>query len=93
MTTNDFAGAVLVLSDLTRADEIAQRYADAYFSDSDFHYTVTDTPPTSLPTHIQDQLAAHQRDLGSPSSVLTLYPWALVENSLPERPVNGQLPR
>lgn len=93
MTTNDFAGAVLVLADSSRADEIASQYAAGYFPDSDFHYTLTDTPPTSLPTHIQDQLSAHQRDLGSPSKVLTLYPWALVENSLPERPVNGQLPR
>jgi hypothetical protein len=93
MTTNDFAGAVLVLDDPSRADEIAEAYVNRYFPDSDFHYIVTDAPPTSLPTHIQDQLSAHQRDLGSPSQVLTVYPWALVENTLPERATNGQFPR
>lgn len=92
--TNDFAGAALVLTDESRADEIAKAYADGYFPESDYHFTVTESTPTSLPVDLQDQIAAYQRDLGKPTKVLTLYPWpALSDSTLPERPTNGTIPR
>lgn len=92
--TNSFAGAVLVLTDPSRADEIASEYANGYFPESEYHYTVTESTPTSIPVDIQDQLTAYQRDLGVPSQVLTVYPWAAASSStLPERPLDGKLPR
>lgn len=92
-TINDFAGAALVLTDESRADEIAAAYAAGYFPETDYHYTVTESTPTSLPVDLRDQIASYQRDLGGPSKVLTLYPWALSESTLTERPTNGKLPR
>lgn len=92
--TNEFSGAVLLLTDASRADEMATAYANGYFPESDYHYTVTESTPTSLPVDIQDQLTAYQRDFGAPTQVLTVYPWAAASSStLPERPLDGKLPR
>jgi len=90
--TNDFAGAVLVLTDSTRAEEIAARVAAGYFPDSEYHFTVTESTPTNIPVDLRDQTDAHQRDLGVKTEVLTVYPWALAESKLPERPLNGKIP-
>lgn len=96
MTTlsNDFAGAVFVLTDSSRAEEIAAYVASSYFPESDYHFTVTESTPTNVPVDLRDQYDAHQRDLGVPSEVLTVYPWAaeVLPNSLSERPLNGKIP-
>lgn len=76
-TQNDFAGAVLALTDTSRASEIADYVASNYFPESEYHFTVTDATPTNLPVGLRDQMAAHQRDLDVPSHILTVYPWAL----------------
>lgn len=90
MTTNDFNGAVLVLTDSSRAEEIAERFASNYFPDSEYHFTVTDATPTSLPVDLRDQVDTQSRALGG--QVLTVYPWAATESTLPERPLNGKIP-
>jgi hypothetical protein len=99
MTTisNDFAGAVLVVTDSSRAEEIAARVASGYFPESEYHFTVTESTPTNVPVDLRDQTDAHQRDLrdlGVPTEVLTVYPWAaeVLPNSLSERPLNGKIP-
>ncbi len=91
---NDFAGAVLVLTDPSRAEEIAADVASGYFPDSEYHFTVTESTPINVPVDLRDQTDAHQRDLGVPTSVLTVYPWAAeaLANSLSERPLNGKIP-
>ena len=83
--TNDFAGAVLVLTDSSRAAEIAENVAAGYFPESEYHFTVTESTPLHIPVNIRDQNDAHQRDLGVKSEVLTVYPWAKTEITLPER--------
>lgn len=83
--TNNFAGAVLVLTDSSRAEEIAARVASGYFPDSEYHYTVTESTPLNVPVDLRDQTASHQRDLGVETQVLTVYPWALTESNLTER--------
>lgn len=90
--TNDFAGAVLVLTDSSRAEEIAAHVASGYFPDTEYHFTVTESTPANIPVDLRDQTDAHQRDLGTKSEVLTVYPWALAESKLPERPLNGKIP-
>lgn len=75
--TNDFAGAVLALTDTSRASEIADYVASNYFPDSECHFTVTESTPTTLPETLRNQMAAQQSDLGVASHVLTVYPWAL----------------
>lgn len=89
---NDFAGAVIVLTDSSRAAEIAAHVASGYFPDSEYHFTVTESTPTDIPVDLRDQTGAHQRDIGSKTEVLTVYPWALAESKLPERPSNGKIP-
>lgn len=79
ITQNDFSGAVLLLTDDTRAEEIAATVAAGYFPETEYHYSITESTPTHLPVHIQDQIGANQRDLGVPSNVLTVYPWAQSE--------------
>jgi len=83
--TNDFAGAVLLLTDSSRADEIAAHVASGWFPESDYHYTVTESTPLNVPVDLRDQTSAHQRDLGVDTQVLTVYPWALTESNLIER--------
>jgi hypothetical protein len=91
--TNDFAGAVLVLTDSSRAAEIAERVSSGYFPDSEYHYSVTESIPEHLPVDLRDQISAQQRDLGEASVILTVYPWAATQSTLPERPTNGKIPR
>lgn len=91
--TNDFAGAVLVLTDTSRAAEIAAQVASGYFPDSEYHFVVTASTPTNVPENLRDLTTAHQIGLGVETSVLTVYPWAQAESkSLPERPTNGKIP-
>lgn len=90
--TNDFAGAVLVLTDSTRAEEIAATVASGWFPESEYHFTVTESTPANIPVDLRDQTDAHQRDIAVPTEVLTVYPWALAESKLPERPLNGKIP-
>lgn len=90
--TNDFNGAVLVLTDVTRAAEIAERFASGYFPDSEYHYTVTPSTPTSLPVDLRDQVDTQCNSLGGSAQVLTVYPWAATESTLPERQLNGKIP-
>lgn len=90
--TNDFAGAVLVLTDSSRAEEIAAQVARGYFPESEYHFTVTESTPTNVPVDLRDQTGAHQRDLGVKTEVLTVYPWAATESNLPERPTSGKIP-
>jgi hypothetical protein len=92
MKTNDFAGAVLVLTDPTTAEETAAYVASGYFPDSPYHYTVTESSPTSLPSSTRESTAALQEKLGTESVVLTVYPWAATESILSERSTNGQIP-
>lgn len=75
--SNDFAGALLALTDTSRASEIADYVASNYFPDSEYHFTVTESTPTNLPVDLRDSMTAYQRDLGVVSHVLTVYPWAL----------------
>lgn len=89
---NDFAGAVLVLIDATTAEETAAYVASVYFLDSPYHFTVTESTPTSLPAETQASTAALQEKFGAGSVVLTVYPWAATESILPERSTSGQIP-
>lgn len=90
--TKDFNGAVLVLTDATRAEEIAARFAAGYFPDSEYHYTVTPKTPTSLPVDLRDQVDTQCSRAGDSAQVLTVYPWAATESTLPERQLNGKIP-
>jgi hypothetical protein len=90
--TNDFAGAVLVLTDASRAAEIAAQVASGYFPDSEYHFTVTESTPMNVPENLRDLTTAHQVGLGGETFVLTVYPWAQAESKLPERPTNGKIP-
>ena len=95
MTTlsNDFAGAVLVLTDASNAAEIAERVHAGYFPDSEYHFTVTESTPMNVPENLRDLTTAHQVGLGVETFVLTVYPWAQAESkSLPERPTHGKIP-
>lgn len=95
MTTlsNDFAGAVLVLTDTSRAAEIAEQVHEGYFPDSEYHFTVTESTPMNVPENLRDLTTAHQVGLGVETFVLTVYPWAQAESkSLPERPTHGKIP-
>lgn len=80
--TNDFAGAVLILTDSSRAEEIAEQVHATYFADSDYHYVVTESTPMNVPENLRDLTTAHQVGLGGETSVLTVYPWARAESNL-----------
>ena len=80
--TNDFAGAVLILTDSSRAEQIASEVASNYFADSDYHFTVTESTPMNVPENLRDLTTAHQVGLGGETSVLTVYPWAQAESNL-----------
>ena len=73
---NDFAGAVLLLDDSSRAAEIAEYVASSYFPESEYHFTVTESTPLNVPVDLRDQTDATKRDHGSETQVLTVYPWA-----------------
>lgn len=88
MTTtvkNDFAGAVLLLTDASRAAEIAEHVASGWFPESEYHYTVTESTPLNVPVDLRDQTDATKRDHPSETQVLTVYPWASSESKLNER--------
>jgi hypothetical protein len=88
MTTtvkNDFAGAVLLLDDVSRAAEIAEYVASRYYPESEYHFTVTESTPTNVPVDLRDQTDASKRDHGTETQVLTVYPWASSESKLNER--------
>lgn len=80
--TNDFAGAVLVLSDPSRAEEIAEHVHATYFPDSEYHFVVTESTPMNVPENLRDLTTAHQIGIGGETSVLTVYPWAQAESNL-----------
>lgn len=80
--TNDFAGAVLILTDSSRAEEIAAQVASGYFPDSEYHFTVTESTPLNVPENLRDLTTAHQVGLGGTTCVLTVYPWAKAEVNL-----------
>jgi len=80
--TNDFAGAVLVLTDSSRAAEIAAEVASGYFPDSDYHFVVTESTPMNVPENLRDLTTAHQVGIGTETQVLTVYPWAQAESNL-----------
>lgn len=80
--TNDFAGAVLVLTDASRAAEIAAEVASGYFPDSDYHFSVTESTPMNVPDTLRDLTTAHQVGIGTETQVLTVYPWARAESNL-----------
>jgi len=88
MTTtvkNDFAGAVLLLTDASRAAEIAAHVASGWFPESEYHFTVTESTPLNVPVDLRDQTDANKRDHQSETQVLTVYPWASSESKLNER--------
>lgn len=92
MKQNDFAGAVILLTDPALAEKTAARVASGYFPDSPYHFTVTDATPTSLPETTQTRISTLQRGLDFDTVVLTVYPWAATESILPERSTSGQIP-
>jgi hypothetical protein len=75
-TIKTFDGAVLVLTDATNSAAIAQRIADGYFHDSEYHFRVTESTPTNLPVDLFDQIDSKLKDSPAGSVVLTVYPWA-----------------
>lgn len=93
-TSNDFAGAVLILADPSAAEDTAAWVRATYFPNSEFHYTLTDGIPSTLPQSIQEDTATKRNPLGEGSHVLTVYPWAQAEatNALTERPTHGKIP-
>lgn len=92
MTKDYFDGAVLVITDPATADEQAARVASGWFPDSEYHFLVTESTPTSFPESIQTKTKALQELAGAGSIVLTVYPWAATSNTLHERPTHGQIP-
>lgn len=91
MTKDSFDGAVLVLTDPTTADETAAAVASGWFPDSPYHFTVTESTPTSFSDSIKTKTTALQELAGPGSVVLTVYPWAATQNTLHERPTHGQI--
>lgn len=92
MANNTFIGALLLLTDPSQADELAAEYANNYFPDTEYHYTVTDATPTSLPDELRNGMSDLQLKAGVQTQVLTLYPWPASGSALPERPRNGTIP-
>jgi hypothetical protein len=94
MTTSktSFDGAVYVLTDSTRAHEIAEIVRDTYFQDSEYHFTVTESTPEHIPVDLRDQIEASRAKAGAGATVLVVYPWAATESTLPERTRNGKIP-
>jgi len=92
MTKDSFDGAVLVITDPENAELIAASVASGYFLDSPYHFTVTESTPTSFPEETQRKTKAIQELAGAGAVVLTVYPWAATQNTLHERPTHGQIP-
>jgi hypothetical protein len=90
--TNSFAGAVLVLTDPSTAEETAAYVASTYLHDSEYHFVVTESTPAHLPDSIRSDITSKQAAIGSDTHVLTVYPWAQAESKLAERPTNGKIP-
>lgn len=74
--TNDFYGTVLILTDASRVEEIADKIATSYYPDTEYHYKVTESIPEGLPTDLTDQAGAKLRDSPEGSVVFTFYPHA-----------------
>jgi hypothetical protein len=92
MTSKDCA--VFVLTDSTRAAEISDEVAATWFGDSEYHFTVSESTPKTLPVDLYDQVEASRNKVGEGASVLVVYPWAAqaTESTLPERARNGKIP-
>lgn len=89
-TSNDFAGAVLVLSDSSLAEETAAYVADVYFDTTEYHFVLSESTPAHFPDTIRSDTAAKQAAVEGETNVLTVYPWAQAEiKSGLERPTNG----
>lgn len=73
MTTTDFYGAALVLTDATNASKIAARVASTYFPDSEYHFEVTESIPDNLPEDITKALTDELLFVQDESVVLTVY--------------------
>lgn len=73
MTTNDFYGAALVLTDATNASKIAAKVAATYFPDSEYHFEVTESIPENLPEDITKALSDELLFVTDESVVLTVY--------------------
>lgn len=78
----DFDGAVLVITDPAEAAELAARVSAGWFPDSPYHFTVTESTPTSFPDETKKKTEALQEKAGTRSLVLTVYPWAATQNTL-----------
>lgn len=73
MTTTDFYGAALVLTDATNATKIAADVASRYFPDSEYHFEVTESIPENLPEDITKALKDELLFVPDESVVLTVY--------------------
>jgi hypothetical protein len=94
-TSNDFAGAVLVIGDPSSAAETAAYVADAYFPvDTEYHFVVTESIPATLPESLRALTEAKRSVVVGETNIMTVYPWAQVEatNALTERPTHGKIP-
>lgn len=94
-TSNDFAGAVLVIGDPSAAAETAAYVADVYFAtDSEYHFVVTESIPASIPESLRALTEAKRSVVEGVTNILTVYPWAQAEatNALTERPTHGKIP-
>jgi hypothetical protein len=76
MSNNAFYGAVLVLTDASNAQEIAERVASAYFPESEYHFKVTESTPDHLPEQRFNQIEDELKFVPEGSVVLTVYPYA-----------------
>lgn len=88
-TVNNFTGAVFMVSEEDNPVEIADSVASGYFPDTEYHFTLTNATPVSLPDEIQEQMATHQRNSERATQILTVYPWPAKDSTLPERSLHG----
>jgi hypothetical protein len=82
INTKDFDGAVLVITNPEEAAELAARVSAGWFPDSEYHFAVTESTPTSFPEETRKKTEALQEKLGPGSAVLTVYPWAATQSTL-----------
>ena len=76
MSNNAFNGAVLVLTDASNAQEIAERVASGYFPESEYHFQVTESTPDHLPEQLFNTIEDELKFVPEGSVVLTVYPYA-----------------
>jgi hypothetical protein len=76
MSNNAFNGAVLVLTDASNAQEIADRVAAGYFPESEYHFRITESTPKHLPEKLSNSIDAELEFAPPGSVVLTVYPFA-----------------